>query len=213
MPPWTGRRLSARRSSPHLFCILVFFALPQRLISSQLARQSLSYKCPVCGVYNLTALPPEDEKEDLPAPPPELVIKNKEQQERDEAAKKASTSSSPSTPSSQSSPSSPSAEPAASSPSASPPPSESDSSLRQRLPPVEEAPLPPHVPHEAEALAPRELDAAELAAALPQPRVQVQGGGLRQWLDVLIAFIIVAIIALLFRRIFLPNLRLDYYFQ
>lgn len=58
----------------------------------KLAKQSLAYKCPGCGVYNLTALPPEDEKEDLPTPPPEMAIKDKAQQEKDEAAAQAKKS-------------------------------------------------------------------------------------------------------------------------
>lgn len=51
------------------------------------AAKSLAFKCDQCGTYNLTALPPEDESENVPEPPPELTIKNKEQQERDEKAK------------------------------------------------------------------------------------------------------------------------------
>jgi ubiquitin-conjugating enzyme E2 J1 len=53
------------------------------------AQHSLAFRCDQCGVHNLTALPPEDEKEVLPEAPKELAIKNKEDQERDEREKAA----------------------------------------------------------------------------------------------------------------------------
>jgi len=51
----------------------------------KLAKSSLSYSCATCGCYNLTALPPEDEQEQLDAKDIEgISIKTKEQQEQDE---------------------------------------------------------------------------------------------------------------------------------
>jgi len=56
----------------------------------RLARASLSFKCPTCGSYNLTALPPEDLNEHLETAKiiEGVRIKTKEEQERDDQEKR-----------------------------------------------------------------------------------------------------------------------------
>jgi len=56
----------------------------------RLAKDSLAWKCQKCGSYNITALPAEDENENIDQYKEiaEIKIKNKEEQEKDEAETK-----------------------------------------------------------------------------------------------------------------------------